>query len=86
MCAKKGSMPELIFISPIGDGKKKLKHVHTVFEVLEADKDGVPTVCRMVKDDEIIDLAGKTENGVAVVRRFMTGYIQAANFSRGKDG
>lgn len=75
--SKKGELPEILFVAPIGRGRDKIRHKHTVFEVIEKDDQGIPTLCRMMRDDEIVDLESRKYEGRTPT--FITAYIQASN-------
>lgn len=69
--AKKGEMPELIFIAPIGGGRKT-RYKHCVFQVLTQREDGLPLTCRLIQDDEVVNLVGG--------EYFITAYVPMVNF------
>lgn len=57
-------MPETIFIGP-ERGKMEFKHV--MFQVMEKDDKGIPTLLRMLGSEETVDTKGNGE--------FMVGYV-----------
>lgn len=69
--AKKGEMPDMIFVGPIGHGKQKMRFVHVVFSIEEWDENGVPRKLTLRGDKEVMDTAKIVESGV----EFMTAYI-----------
>lgn len=71
--SNKGKLPELLFVSPIGAGQQKIRHKHVVFEIVEFAEDGWPKLLRLIRDDEVIDLADPNRKTTPA---FMTGYCQ----------
>lgn len=70
--ATKGELPELIFVSPIGHGRHKMRHVRALFLVEEWDEYGRPLIVRMCHDkNQKFDLEDVNARGI----EFMTGYI-----------
>lgn len=69
--SKKGLLPSLIFVAPIGKGAQKIRHKHVVFEVVEFAEDGWPKLLRLMRDDEVVDLEARTTPPA-----FMTAYCQ----------
>lgn len=70
MASKKGCFPEVIFIAPIGNSKKKVQYRFAVFEVHETSEAGSPSMLRLVEDIETIDLSAENAQ-----RKFITAYI-----------
>lgn len=66
--AKKGEMPDMIFVGPIGHVKQKMCFV---FSIEEWDENGVPRKLTLRGDKEVMDTAKIVESGV----EFMTAYI-----------
>lgn len=73
MASKKGQLPELLFVKPIGGGQHKAKHTHVVFLVEEWDAEGLPYKMRLLAMDEVVNVEDVANSG----REFMTGYIQS---------
>lgn len=61
----KDALPKILFVGR----RTKEKYKLTAFKILTKDAAGVPLTCRLVKDDETIDISGGEE--------FMTGYVPA---------
>lgn len=70
--AKKGELPDLIFVHPIGHGRNKIRHKHVVFVVEEWDEYGRPRKLVLAHDEDVFDMEQIASSG----REFMTGYIQ----------
>lgn len=64
--SKKGQLPELLFVSPIGC-REKIRHKHIVLRVL-SKRDGIPLLCQVMEDNETVNLQGGEE--------FITAYVQ----------
>lgn len=58
-------MPEIVFLGP---GKHRVQFRQTVFQIMEKDDDGIPTLCRMMKNTDVVHIQDGEE--------FMTGYVQ----------
>jgi len=72
--SKKGLLPDLLFVKPIGGGQRKAQHTHVVFIVEEWDELGRPLRCRLCADaDESINV----EDLAAAGGEFITGYVQS---------
>lgn len=71
--AKRGELPDLIFVGPIGGGKVKARHTHVAFVVEEWDELGRPMRLRLCKEDEEYQV----EEFTAADGEFITGYIQS---------
>lgn len=62
--AKKRTMPEIVFIGP---PHRREKHKQVVFRIVSKSEDGIPTVLRLMGENEKIQISGGEE--------FMTGYL-----------
>lgn len=69
--AKKGNMPELIFIGPIG-AKGKMRFEYVLFTVEEWDENGIPRKLTLRAADESLSTQEIVDSGT----EFMTAYIQ----------
>jgi len=69
--AKKGELPDLIFVSPIGNGRRKMRMVHALFTVEEWYSDGTPKKLTLRRNDEVLDMQKASDSGT----EFMTAYI-----------
>lgn len=72
MAKNRGNLPDVIFVSPIGNNKNKIRHRHVAFRVVEFTEDGRPLNLRLIDDDETVNV----QNPDGTPRAFMTGYVQ----------
>ena len=71
--SKRGQLPELLFVKPIGGGRVKVQHRQVLFIVEEWDEDGLPKRCRLFSDESV---AVNVEEFTNAGGEFMTAYIQ----------
>lgn len=65
--SRRGQLPELLFVAPVGAGRVKIRHRHVAMRVL-SKRDGVPLMLQLMRDDEVVDIQGGEE--------FVTAYLQ----------
>jgi hypothetical protein len=76
--SKKDKLPELLFVSPVGNNKLKERYKLTILRILEVDKDGVPKLLSLVREDDTVHL----QKGDS----FMTAYVPARMVRTDKEG
>lgn len=72
----RGDMPEILFVKPIGGGRVKAKHQHTVFKVIDHHPSGAPKNCVLVENHETVNVDEGME--------FITAYVPSVNFQKRK--
>ena len=72
MSTKKGTLPELLFVHPIGHVKHKIRHKHVMFLIEEWDELGRPKKLTLLPNEDAVDVGDIAERGA----EFMSGYIQ----------